>query len=627
MASLCSKEIFGAEIQYFRLAPAYWEKVIQQLKDTGIRCCTTYVQWGTHLVGPPDKQNPAGHLDFSGRTDPQRHLLRFLDLLAKHGMQLNFRCGPFCCNEMEFGGYPKWLVCGDPNMMVWDHQNRTTQGYWIARKEGSQPSYLHPAYLDWCRKWLAEVDEIIRPRLASNGGMITMINLDNEVSYIVKDSFLDSDYNPVNVRPGGFYHQFLLEKYGSLSSLPYSRRPGSIEEVGPPREVPHDISANPAPYLDWVEFKEWCMARYLGELRAMHVSNGVEDVTFMTNFNPHLPEGVPTRMPSFERAAKGSGQDKGRGIVGYDFYRGTFLSWSGYSSMARVLRLMNASVDYTWSAEFMSGTWEKILGTRVSDDHMRFMARCALAQGCKAIAWFMFHDRRVWGDCPVSAHGQRRPSWEVLCETYRLCTSTIPHWDELKVQGDCAILYDIVHHRHTSVGDSSPCDDSKSHVGAPFIGEVPAGMASREYYGLHRVVEAAGHQPLAIDLLERPQRLDDVRLAFYPGLPIATRLASDQLQKWIDKGGHLVVSGTWPSVDEKGQPLNFVGLPPKSYGTVGVGRGFVTHVDSLGQEEPERESSSRSPGFAHEFVMRTHGRSPSNCQNRSSGKRGATAAE
>jgi hypothetical protein len=601
MNTVDSRHIFGAEIQYFRLEPKYWEPVLKQFLDTGLKCVTTYVQWGTHLVGAPDEAHPAGVLDFEGRTDPKLNVLGFLDLVHKHGLELNFRCGPFCCNEMEFGGYPKWLVCGDPSMMVWDHQNRTTQGYWIARKEGSQPSYLHPVYLDWCRKWLAEVDDIIRPRLASNGGFITMVNLDNEISYIVKDSFLDSDYNPVNVGPGGFYHQFLAEKYGSASGIPYTQKFAKIEDIAPPREVPGDISGNAAWYLDWVEFKEWCMCRYIGELRSMHVANGVEDVTFMTNFNPHIPEGVPTRMPSFEKAVKGP-DGKGRGLVGYDFYRGTFLSWSGYSSMARVLRLMNASVDYTWSAEFMSGTWEKVLSSRVSDDHMRFMARCALANGCKALAWFMFHDRRVWGDCPVSAHGHRRPSWEVLRETYELCTTRIPHWDSLEVRGDCAVIYDPVHHRHTSVGDPSPCNDSVSHVGEPLLGGVRAGIASAEYYGLHRVVEAAGHQPLAVDLVARSERLGKVRLAFYPGSPIATRAGSEALRTWVEDGGTLIASGPWPSMDEEGKPLQFLAMDGPAPET-GLGAGLVIHRDYLAREEAEKESLE-SISFTRDLIRR-----------------------
>jgi beta-galactosidase GanA len=51
-----SREIFGAEIQYFRLDPQYWDAIVGKLKDCGLRCVTTYVQWETHLVGEPDKR-------------------------------------------------------------------------------------------------------------------------------------------------------------------------------------------------------------------------------------------------------------------------------------------------------------------------------------------------------------------------------------------------------------------------------------------------------------------------------------------------------------------------------------------------------------------------------------------
>ncbi len=87
-----SQDIFGAEIQYFRLDPQYWEPILRQFKDTGLRCVTAYVPWSVHAVGLPDKRHPAGVLDFEGRTNP------------------------------------RWLVVGDPDMMVWDYQNRTTQG-------------------------------------------------------------------------------------------------------------------------------------------------------------------------------------------------------------------------------------------------------------------------------------------------------------------------------------------------------------------------------------------------------------------------------------------------------------------------------------------------------------------
>ena len=559
-----SRHVFGAEIQYFRTDPRYWRSILMAFKSAGLQCVTTYVQWGTHAVGEPDADHPAGVLDFTGETNPRLNLIGFLDLIEELELDLNFRCGPFCCNEMVYGGYPSWLVIGDPNLMVWDYQNRMTQGYWAGKREGSQPSYLHPEYLNWCRRWIGEVDKIIRPHLKSNGGCITMINLDNEISYIVQDSMLASDYNPVNVSRGGFYHQFLKEKYIVMQNIPYKQTVNQFEDILAPRQVPEEIDDNIAWYLDWMEFKEWCMCRYIRELRAMHEANGVRDVLFMTNLNPHLPEGVPTRMPAFEQAVGG--------IVGYDFYRSTFLTYSGYQGMARVLKLMNASLNYTWSAEFMAGTWNRILPSRVSDDHMRFMARCALAHGCKAIAWFMFHDRDCWGDAPVSSHGHRRPSWAVLQETIDLCFHKINNWDDLVPQMDTAVIYDLIQHRHTAVGDPMPCNDQVVHVGLPLIGGVQAGIATQEYIGLFRLVEQAGYQAGAVDILARPNLLNDYCLAFLPGSPLIERQASRNLRNWINSGGTLVISGQWPNLDENGKNLQFLDLDKPESCSIGLGR-------------------------------------------------------
>lgn len=551
-----AREIFGAEIQYFRLEPRYWERVLEQLRDTGLRCVTTYVPPSVHMVTPQ-------RVDFTGRTDPRRNLRRFLELVQKHQLRLNFRAGPFVCNEMVYGGYPAWLVLGDPQMMVWDYQNRPAPGYWIAKREGSQPSYLHPTYLEWCRQWCHAVGPILRDHLATRGGCVHMVNLDNEVSYITKDGFLDSDYNPVNVRPGGYWEQFLHLKYGRRARL----RP-------PPREVPGELrAADFAAYADWCEFKTWVMCEYLRRLRGFYEEQGIttRDVTFMTNFNPHLPEGVPTRMPALEAATGG--------IAGYDFYRGTFLSYSGYQSMARVLKLMNASLRYTWSAEFMSGTWNKVLTSRVSDDHMRFMARCALAQGCKAITWFMFHDRDCWGDAPVSAHGHRRPSWDVLRETVALVLGKIRDWDALRPQTDVAVLYDLPAHQHTYLGDPSPCNDQDIHVGAPWVEGVEAGRASVEYAGLFRLIEHAGVQPGVVDLVHSARPLANYRLAFLPGSPVVSPAAFRALRRFVREGGVLVVSG----------PV------PKKF----LPRGQFIHCDYLAQNKPEQDSLA-----SIEFVAR-----------------------
>ena len=580
--------VFGGEIQYFRLEKRYWKPILQKFKEAGLKNVTTYVQWATHLVGPPSAEHPAGELDFEGRTNPNLNLYHFLELVQEMGLELNFRCGPFCCNEMIHGAYPEWLVMGDPNIMVWDYQNRTTQGYWIGKREGSQPSYLHPEYLEWCRKWIAEVDRIIKPRLKSNGGFITMVNLDNEVSYIVQDGMLTSDYNPVNVGRGGFYHQFLTEKYGSAAALPYPTKYAAIEGVLPPRQVPDVVGDDFAYYADWCEFKTWAMAKYIGIIREMHEANGVKDVTFMTNFNPHRPEGVPTRMPDFEKATGPLG------VAGYDFYRGSFMSYSGYQSMARVLKLMNATLRYTWSAEFMAGTWNKILTTRVSDDHMRFMALCALSQGCKAISWFMFHDRDCWNDAPVSSHGHERPSLAVLKAVKKLACETIQGWDDLVPATDLAVIYDLTSHQHSYLGDPFPCNDNDLYVGEPAIDGAKCGQASLEYEGLFRVVEHTGRQAAVIDTLHSTSTLTPsvTPLAILPGTPVIHRDTAKALEKYVNDGGKLVVSGAWPARNDKGSAFEFLGGAPAQSGEpIAKGKGSVWWMPvGLGSGQPEEDS-------------------------------------
>jgi hypothetical protein len=471
--------------------------------------------------------------------------MKFLELIEKNELNLNLRCGPFVCNEMIYGGYPQWIVIGNPDMMVWDYQNRLAPGYWVAKREGSQPSYLHPDYLKWCKKWFDAVDKIIVKHLKSKGGCITMVNLDNEVSYIVQDGFLSSDYNPVNIAPEGYYHKFLVKKYKGVSSLPYSKKYACIEDVDPPRHIPYEITRDFAYYFDWCEFKEWVMCEYLRTLRKFHQENGVRDVIFMTNFNPHLPEGIPTRMPSFEEAVGG--------IVGYDFYRGTFMSYSGYHSMARVLKLMNSSLKYTYSAEFMSGTWQKVLTTRVSSDHMRFMARCALSHGCKAISWFMFHDRDCWGDAPVSSHGHSRENLSILKEIPEILFKRIKNWDALQPQYDVGIIYDLIQHKHSYVGDPFPCDDNNLYVGKPFIGNIPAGRASKEYIGLFRLVEECGYQADSIDIVHSAKRLKNYPLLFLPGAPLIEKSANKALEDYVRGGGVLVLSGNVPQINEGGE--------------------------------------------------------------------------
>jgi|GEM_PF-2809417 len=395
-------------------------------------------------------------------------------------------------------------------------------------------------------------------------------------------------FTPANVKEPDYEMLSQELGYRVRGVVGYPQKYACIEEVPAPRQVPVSIGDDFAWYADWCGFKTWAMSKYIGIIREMHEANGVRDVTFMTNFNPHRPEGVPTRMPDFEKATGP------RGIAGYDFYRGAFMSYSGYQSMARVLKLMNATLRYTWSAEFMAGGWRKVLDARVSDDHMRFMALCALAQGCKALSWFMFHDRDCWNDAPVSSHGHERPSLAVLKTVKKLACETINGWDGLVPATDLAVIYDLTSHQHSYLGDPSPCNDNALYVGKPMVDCIPCGRASLEYEGLFRMVEHAGRQAAVIDPVHSSEKLTSAAtpLAILPGSPVIHGVTAQALEKYVREGGKLVVSGTWPGRCHTGGSLEFLGGKPKESGEpLSVGKGTLWWVgEGLGGGQPEEDS-------------------------------------
>jgi len=567
-------DLFAAEVQYWRLEPEHWRPVLEAAAEAGLPGVSSYVPWEVHEI-------EKGRFDFDGSTDPRRNLIGYLELVKEIGLKLAYRPGPFVCNEMAWGGHPRRIVIGDVSLMVWQADNTPAPGYMLQAGEGWQPSYLHPAYLDEVRTWFAAVDAVARDFTAARRGPIATCNLDNEVSYIVRDSMFGADYNPCVVGRGGLYHQWLAATYGSPDKLPYKPRFAAFEGVEPPRKLGDDVEANLRWYFDWVAFKEWLMGDYLKTLRAMHEELGLQGVSYYTNINPHRPEGVPT---NFVRFAEGTG-----GLVGYDFYRNPWLSYSGYSSMARVLKLMNATLPVTWSAEFMGGWWfVNMQGNRVPRNHTEFFSLAAMANGCKAISWFMFHDRYSWGDAPVSQMGHRRENHEALRNVVAIARS-LKQWNDLKPVTELAIAYYRPTMWHSHLGDPMPCADNDLHVGEPVLWGAKAGAAVAEYEGLFRIVQQAGYTAAAVDISDAPEKLKEHRLVWLAAEPFIEERTSSRLAAFVRKGGVLVVNLEWPRVNVAGEPLDFLGLGGPPSEPRKLGKGKVVWWQGAAAAEPGKE--------------------------------------
>lgn len=141
--------LFGGDFNYSRTPRREWPDRLLKMKAAGMNCVTFYITWGYH-------EPIEGQLNFEGDHD----LEAFLDLIHDHDMYAITRHGPFIHGEWRNGGLPQWLV----------------------DKLGSDRVRTNdPEYLELTREWYETQMKIIAPRLATRGGPVVMVQLENEL--------------------------------------------------------------------------------------------------------------------------------------------------------------------------------------------------------------------------------------------------------------------------------------------------------------------------------------------------------------------------------------------------------------------------------------------------------------
>lgn len=141
--------ITAGEIHPSRSDAAAWEESILKMKAGGLNTISAYVFWN-HI-----EQDP-GVFDFTGNRD----LRRFIQLCAKHEMNVWLRVGPFCNAEVLAGGLPQWLF-GQPV------------------KERSND----PGYLFYVGRYFQELGKHLHGLMFKDGGPLIAIQLENEYQH------------------------------------------------------------------------------------------------------------------------------------------------------------------------------------------------------------------------------------------------------------------------------------------------------------------------------------------------------------------------------------------------------------------------------------------------------------
>ena len=139
--------LLSGGVHYARVLPADWERVFTLAREMGLNTIQTYFMWNFH-------EHKRGNMTWSGRAD----LAAFVRAAAKAGLFVVLRIGPYICGEYYMGGIPIWMRdagikcdrCSDP---VWEQEMGRIVGLAV---------------------------EQVRPLLASNGGPIIMLQVENE---------------------------------------------------------------------------------------------------------------------------------------------------------------------------------------------------------------------------------------------------------------------------------------------------------------------------------------------------------------------------------------------------------------------------------------------------------------
>jgi beta-galactosidase len=252
--------LYSGEIHYFRIRKSDWPARLRALKEAGFNSISTYIPWIWH---EPEE----GHMDFNGRTLPERDVLGFFDLARKMGLRVSARVGPISNAELVNEGLPPWLLKGNPDIFVTGR-----------RDVGNLPhvtivSYLHPVFQAKVAAWYDALLPEIAARQVSRGGNILSVQLCNEIA-MVHWLQKGADYKDhVNV----MYRGFMEDKYKTLDALNRAHKSSykSFADVRQPLSNDVDPSSLNV-HVDWALFYRHYYATYFLTLSRQARKRGIE---------------------------------------------------------------------------------------------------------------------------------------------------------------------------------------------------------------------------------------------------------------------------------------------------------------------------------------------------------------
>jgi hypothetical protein len=318
----------------------------------------------------------------------------------------------------------------------------------------------------------------------------------------------------------GPFHEYLREKYGSVDALnaAWQSANTSFEQA---RAVSDLFVNNPvllSRYNDFRDFIHWYVAKVAQNSADTYRRLGV-DVPII--FNAY--SGVATQLWS-DLESIGD-------LAGPDIYpsRELALRPCEHRGFLEIMRYASAVSKLPYIAEFEAGIWHDWLedvGT-LTPAHYRLMCIAALQAGTAGWNWYMLVNRDNWYQSPINEWGRIRPPlFDVFTQITKLFYDLDP--TTLERQTGFAVTYDTIQRSTERPGQD--------------------------------LLQSLYDADIDYDFWDVTLGQTDKKVAIYAGGSWLSEGSQRNLVTFVENGGHLLLVGAYPSMDEHMRSLNLLDI-------------------------------------------------------------------
>jgi beta-galactosidase len=383
-------------MHYFRVSKRYWSICFERIRKAGFRIISTAVPWNLH-------EPRQGEFDFSGRSDPAKDLVVFLELSREFGFKIILKPGPWIMAQWDNGGIPDF-VFRHPETAA-----KNKDGEPLAAKAdvgaigGLTPSYLHTRFQILLRHYFSVFSEVVKNYIYPRGPVF-LIEIDHEPSFCHNFDPYSGDYNEYVVR--SLFPKFLEVKHASIEQLNkiYKTKYKDFAEVIPPREFEAKDPAQVVPHLDWIAFREHLVNRYadsIAELLSGAEMSAMFSRACAWNGGYNFPDLADARTAERTIFTTNISLDSPLDKI---MDRGRSISDGQEMGFVSSFGVGRASPNPDVSEKFRP----------ITEREVKRQLTAALASGVKGMNFSMFVGRDRWYGAALSESGAIGPSYEII---------------------------------------------------------------------------------------------------------------------------------------------------------------------------------------------------------------------